>query len=71
MGDAVEPAAQHLRVANGRRVAHEDQERRLEGVVHVRGVGEDLAARGEDARAVPADDSFESGRVAVAAERGQ
>src|SRR5262249_59867114 len=62
VGDAVEPGSERVTLADGPGVLEQDEEGGLEGVVDVRGVGEDLAARGQDAAAVAADDRLERRR---------
>jgi hypothetical protein len=68
VGGAEQPRAEGRRPADGLRVAHEDDEGGLEGVLGVGLIRQDLAAGGQDAGPVPADDGLERGVVAVAAE---
>src|SRR5262249_50889814 len=51
--DSVEPVAQEFRLGDGRGLAHEDEEGRLECVFRVLGVAEDAPAQGQDHRTVP------------------
>ena len=51
-GDTVEPAPARRRVANGTRFSKQDKEGRLERVLHVVGIAQDLPADAQDHRAV-------------------
>jgi hypothetical protein len=60
-GDAMEPGAEGVAVADRSGLPRQDEENGLEGVLGVVGVAKELSADGEDHRAVPGDDRGESG----------
>jgi phosphoenolpyruvate carboxykinase (ATP) len=64
VGDAVQPAGQRRRVADGVGAAGEDEEGRLEGVFRVGVVGQHAPADVEDHRPVPAPDARVGGDLA-------
>src|SRR5262249_8144328 len=63
-GDAVQPAAEQLAPPDGPRLAGQDEEGGLEGVLRVGSVGEHAAAGGEDHRPGPPDQGRERPLVA-------
>jgi hypothetical protein len=68
-GDLVEPTCQGFALPDGRCLAGEDEERRLEGVFGILGLVQHLSAHAQYQRPVPPHESVESGLVPSANER--
>ena len=80
VSDAVQPGADAITWPNRRRLAHQDEKRRLKRVFGVVRIGEDTATNAKNHRAVTADEGRERGlfvlrqkaveQLAVAQRRG-
>ncbi len=65
MRDAIKPVGEHRRGSDRSRLAGEDEERGLEGVLGIVVVAEDAPADAQDHRPMPPDDRLERRLIAT------